>query len=262
MDHFNIKGKVVLITGSTQGIGFGLAKGFLNAHCHVYLNGRNQEKVDAAVDNLRGLGDQIQGVAFDVAVEDQVQGAIEQIYREQGKLDVLVNNAGIIRRNSLEDLSLEDWEAVIDTDLKGPFMAAKCAAQIMKKQNGGKIINICSLMSEIGRDTVGAYAAAKGGLKMLTKSMAVDWARFNIQANGIGPGYISTPINEEYRQQGNPLNDYIISRTPAQRWGTPEDLVGTALFLASAASDFINGQIIYVDGGLLASFGNPFSKNG
>ena len=257
MNHFNIQGKVALITGSTQGIGFGLAQGFLEAQCVVYVNGRTPKKVQGALDELKAQGFQAHGLAFDVGSESEVQKSINQILEEQGKLDILINNAGIIRRQKLEELSLSDWEQVIRTDLSGPFIAAKYAAQSMIKQKSGKIINICSLMSEIGRDTVGAYAAAKGGLKMLTKNMAVEWARHNIQANGIGPGYIATPINAQYREAGSPLNDYIISRTPAQRWGTPEDLVGTALFLASPAADFINGQIIYVDGGLLATFGDP-----
>ncbi len=258
MDQFNIKGKVVLVTGSTQGIGLALAKGFINAQCQVYLNGRNQEKLEATLTDLKAQGYSAQGIAFDVANEAQVNQGMDQILQEQGKLDILVNNAGIIRRDKLEDLSLADWQDVINTDLNGPFITSKHAANTMITQKSGKIINICSLMSEIGRDTVGAYAAAKGGLKLLTKNMAVEWARHNIQINGIGPGYISTPINEPYREPGNPLNEYILSRTPAQRWGTPEDLVGTALFLASPASDFINGQVIYVDGGLLASLGDPW----
>jgi len=151
----------------------------------------------------------------------------------------------------------EDWERVIRTDLTAPFIISKYAVKQMIKRKSGKIINICSIMSEMGRDSVGAYAAAKGGLKMLTRNMATEWARYNIQVNGIGPGYIATPINEIYRKAGEPLNDYIISRTPAGRWGTPEDLIGTALYLASPASDFVNGQIIYVDGGLTATFGDP-----
>ena len=192
---------------------------------------------------------------------ESVKKGISQILEEAGGIDVLVNNAGIIKREKLEDLELEDWDAVIKTDLTAPFLVSKYVARGMIKSGGGKIINMCSLMSELGRDTVGAYAAAKGGLKMLTRNMATEWARHNIQANGIGPGYIATPINTEYREPGHALNRYIISRTPAGRWGEPTDLVGAAIFLASAASDFVNGQIIYVDGGLLATFGNPIEND-
>ena len=261
MSLFDLSKKIVLVTGATQGIGFSIAKGFAKAGAQVYLNGRNPDKVDTALTDLKADGVAAKGSIFDVTSKEQLKKAIGEIISEVGKIDVLVNNAGIIKRAPLEHLEEEDWEAVIQTDLTAPFMMGKYVAQGMIKNGGGKIINICSLMSEIGRDTVAAYAAAKGGLKMLTKSMATEWARHNIQINGIGPGYIATPINAVYREPGNPLNNYIISRTPAGRWGTPDDLVGTALYLASPAADFVNGQIIYVDGGLLASFGNPDMKS-
>ena len=261
MNLFDITSKKILVTGASQGIGFALAKGYAQAGAQVYLNSRDPEKLDNAVAQLKAEGLQTSASLFDVTNAESVKQGISQIHQESGGIDVLVNNAGIIKREKLEDLELEDWDAVIRTDLTAPFLVSKYVARGMIKSGGGKIINMCSLMSELGRDTVGAYAAAKGGLKMLTRNMATEWARHNIQANGIGPGYIATPINTEYRQPGHALNRYIISRTPAGRWGEPTDLVGAAIFLASAASDFVNGQILYVDGGLLATFGNPIEND-
>jgi gluconate 5-dehydrogenase len=197
---------------------------------------------------------------FDITHAESVKEAVAYIENTIGPIDILVNNAGIIKRAPAQDLEEEDWEIVIRTNLTAPFMLSKYVGKYMIGRKSGKIINICSLMSELGRDSVSAYAAAKGGLKMLTRNLATEWAPYNIQVNGIGPGYIATPINTLYREAGNPLNDYIVSRTPAGRWGTPEDLVGAAVFLASPASDFVNGQIIYVDGGLLSTFGKPFTN--
>lgn len=254
MNLFDIKNLIVLITGSTQGIGFGLARGFAQAGAKVYLNGRNQEKIEKSIQQLDSEGLVAHAACFDVNQTDQIQQGIERIISHSGTLDVLINNAGIIIRERLANLAQEDFEKVLRTDLIAPFVISKIAVQNMIKNQKGKIINICSLMSEIARETVGAYTAAKGGLKMLTKNMAVEWAPHNIQVNGIGPGFIATPINAAYREPGEPLNDYIISRTPAGRWGKPEDLVGAALFLASPASDFVNGQILYVDGGVTAAF--------
>lgn len=257
MNLFDISGKTVLITGATQGIGKALALGYAKAGARVYLNARNPAKLEQAIQYFQDENLEALPALFDVTHKEQVESGIAKIVGEAGSIDVVVNNAGIIRRNSLENLEEEDWDMVIKTDLTAPFLVGKYAARHMIPAGGGKIINICSLMSELGRNSVAAYAAAKGGLKMLTRSMATDWAQYNIQANGIGPGYIATPINTSYREPGNPLNDYILSRTPAGRWGTPEDLVGAALFLASSAADFINGHIIYVDGGVLATFGDP-----
>jgi len=257
MNLFDISGKTTLITGASQGIGFALARGFARAGAQVYLNARNPEKLSQALDKLSEENLKATGLEFDVTNSTQVEQAIQRIIDESGKIDILINNAGIIRRHSLEDFPESDWEAVLRTDLTAPFIIAKNAAKHMIKERQGKIINICSLMSELGRDTVSAYAAAKGGLKMLTKNMATEWGRYNIQANGIGPGYIATPINEVYREPGNSLNNYILSRTPAGRWGNPEDLEGAAIFLASNASDYVNGHILYVDGGVLATFGDP-----
>lgn len=247
----------MLITGASQGIGYALAHGFAKAGAQVYLNARNPEKLARALDSLSTENLQAAGLQFDVTNSSQIDDAMGSMVSKTGRLDVVINNAGIIKRHKMEDYPESDWEEVINTDLTAPFLIGKKAARYMIDQRQGKIINICSLMSEIGRDTVGAYTAAKGGLKMLTKNMASEWGRYNIQVNGIGPGYIATPINEEYREPGNPLNRYILSRTPAGRWGNPEDLVGAAIFLASSASDYVNGHILYVDGGVLATFGDP-----
>ena len=257
---FNLSGKRALITGGTQGIGFSIAKGLGLAGASLVINARNSEKLIQCIQELQSLKIEATGALFDVTNAESVKEAINHIETHIGPIDILVNNAGIIRRAPAEELPEEDWNEVILTNLTAPFMVSKYVGQHMIKRQRGKIINICSLMSELGRDTVSAYAAAKGGIKMLTRNLATEWAPHNIQINGIGPGYIATPINTLYREAGNPLNDYIVSRTPAGRWGTPEDLVGAAVFLASGASDFVNGQIIYVDGGLLTSFGKPFTN--
>ena len=257
MDLFNVSEKSVLITGASQGIGYALALGFARAGARVFLNARNPDKLKRALKSIEDEQLTAIGLQFDVTDSQQVEEAMESIVKQSGRVDIVINNAGIIRRHKMEDYPEADWEEVINTDLTAPFIIGKKAARYMIDQRSGKIINICSLMSEIGRDTVGAYTAAKGGLKMLTKNMASEWGRYNIQVNGIGPGYIATPINEVYREPGNPLNRYIISRTPAGRWGTPDDLVGAAIFLGSSASDYVNGHILYVDGGVLATFGDP-----
>ena len=257
---FNLSGKRALITGGTQGIGFSIAKGLGLAGASLVINARNSEKLTQCIQELQSLKIEATGALFDVTNAESVKEAINHIETHIGPIDILVNNAGIIRRAPAEELPEEDWNEVILTNLTAPFMVSKYVGRHMIKRQRGKIINICSLMSELGRDTVSAYAAAKGGIKMLTRNLATEWAPHNIQINGIGPGYIATPINTSYREAGNPLNDYIVSRTPAGRWGTPEDLVGAAVFLASGASDFVNGQIIYVDGGLLTSFGKPFTN--
>lgn len=255
---FDLTNRTALITGSTQGIGLAIAKGLGAAGAKVIINGRNALKVDEVVAGVRGSGLTALGCPFDVTDEQQVIRAIGEVEASVGPIDILVNNAGIIRRAPTEDVTEADWNAVIQTNLTAPFILSKHVGKLMIKRKQGKIINICSLMSELGRDTVSAYAAAKGGLKMLTRNLATEWAPHNIQVNGIGPGYVATPINTAYRAPDNPLSQYIVSRTPAGRWGTPGDLVGTAVFLASPASDFVNGQLIYVDGGLVTSFGKPF----
>ena len=257
---FSLEHKRVLVTGATQGIGFSIALGLAHAGATVVINARKQAKLDEALQRFENAGLPAEGALFDITDAAQVEAGVADIEHRYGPIHILVNNAGIIRRAPAESLGEDDWNEVILTDLTAPFLLSKYVGRYMIKRRRGKIINICSLMSELGRDTVAAYSAAKGGLKMLTRNLATEWAPYNIQVNGIGPGYIETPINEEYRKPGNPLNDYIISRTPAGRWGTPQDLVGTAIFLASHASDFVNGQLIYVDGGLVTSFGKPFEK--
>ena len=189
--------------------------------------------------------------------EDEVESAVAKIEDEVGPIDILVNNAGIIRRIPLLEMPLDEWELVIRTDLTSIFVVSKAVVGRMVRRNRGKVINICSMMSELGRDSVGAYAAAKGGVKMLTRSMATEWAKHNVQVNGIGPGYFATEQTAPIREEGHPFNDFIVSRTPAARWGEPGDLQGAAVFLASGASDFVNGQVIYVDGGILATIGRP-----
>lgn len=258
MNLFDLTGKTALITGSTQGIGMAIAKGLGGAGATVVINGRDTLRVDNVVRELQKNGMKAEGYPFDVTDECQVINAVDTIQSSLGHIDILVNNAGVIRRVPTEDLEETDWQAVIQTNLTAPFLLSKHVGKYMIRQKSGKIINICSLMSELGRDTVSAYSAAKGGLKMLTRNLATEWAPHNIQVNSIGPGYIATPINTAYRAPGNPLNRYIMSRTPAGRWGTPEDLVGAVIFLASSASDFVNGQLIYVDGGLVTSFGKPY----
>ncbi|MPR31883.1 SDR family NAD(P)-dependent oxidoreductase [Salmonirosea aquatica] len=256
---FDLAGKTALITGASQGIGLALSRGLGLAGARVILSARRPDTLHAAVQKLLSEGVDAHGYAFDVTNEAEVLDAVASIEATHGPLDILINNAGIIRRNPAENLTLSDWDAVILTNLTAPFMVAQAVGRQMIGRRGGKIINICSLMSELGRDTVVAYSAAKGGLKMLTRNLATEWAGYNIQVNGLAPGYIATPINADYRTPDNPLNDYILSRTPAGRWGAPADLVGTTIFLASAASDFVNGQLIYVDGGLVTTFGKPFN---
>lgn len=258
---FDLQGKVALVTGATHGLGMAMANGLGAAGARLAVNGRSsQDKIDKAVAGYEAAGIEASGYRFDVTNEKEVQAAVAQIESEVGPIDILVNNAGIIRRVPLLDMPLEEWELVIRTDLTSAFIMSRAVARNMVTRGGGKIINICSMMSELGRDSVGAYAAAKGGLKMLTRNMATEWARHNVQVNGIGPGYFATEQTAPIRVDGNPFNEFIVGRTPAGRWGDPDDLQGAAVFLASAASDFVNGQIIYVDGGILATIGKPSNE--
>ncbi len=258
---FDLNGKTALITGATHGLGMAMANGLGNAGATLVINGNSsQEKIDKAVAAYQSAGFTAHGYRFDVTNESDVDAAVAKIEDEVGAIDILVNNAGIIRRVPLLDMPVDEWETVIRTDLTSVFIVSRAVARRMVERRNGKIINICSMMSELGRDTVGAYAAAKGGLKMLTRNMATEWARHNIQVNGIGPGYFATDQTEPIRVDGHPFNDFIVGRTPAGRWGDPEDLQGAAVFLASAASDFVNGQIIYVDGGILATIGKPSNE--
>ena len=255
---FDLSGKVALVTGATHGLGMAMANGLGAAGATLVINGNSsQEKIDKAVAAYAAAGFAAHGYRFDVTNEDEVESAVASIEGEVGPIDILVNNAGIIRRVPMLEMPLDEWELVIRTDLTSAFVVSKAVVGRMVKRRRGKVINICSMMSELGRDSVGAYAAAKGGLKMLTRNMATEWAKHNIQVNGIGPGYFATEQTAPIRVDGHPFNDFIVGRTPAGRWGDPDDLQGAAVFLASQASNFVNGQIIYVDGGILATIGKP-----
>jgi len=252
---FSLRGKIALVTGASYGIGFGIAVALAKAGATIVFNDLKQDKVDSGKDEYKKLGIDARGYVFDVTDEEKVVSAVSQIEKEVGIIDILVNNAGIIKRIPMHEMSAADFRQVVDIDLNAPFIMAKAVIPSMIKKGGGKIINICSMMSELGRETVSAYAAAKGGLKMLTKNIASEYGQYNIQCNGLGPGYIATPQTAPLRTDGHPFNSFIIAKTPAARWGTPEDLQGPAVFLASGASDFVNGHILYVDGGILAYIG-------
>lgn len=256
---FDLTGKRALITGGTHGLGMAMAKGLGDAGATIIVNGHTPSRMQEALDSFRDEGYTAHGYLFDVTSEPEVQAAIQKIESEVGPIDILVNNAGIIKRTPLVEMEVADFKQVLDVDLVSPFIMAKAVVPGMIARGAGKVINICSMMSELGRDTVGAYAAAKGGLKMLTRSMATEWARLNIQVNGIGPGYFATEQTAPIRVAGNPLHEFIINRTPAGKWGDPRQLQGAAVFLASEASDFVNGHILYVDGGILATIGRPLS---
>ena len=255
MNIFRLDGKVALVTGASYGIGMAMAKALAQAGATIVFNDRNPERVTTAMEEYRNDGIDARGYLFDVTDEKAVKEHIGRITSEVGFIDILINNAGIIKRVPALEMEAAEFREVIDIDLTGPFIMSKAVAPGMIKKGGGKIINICSMMSELGRETVSAYAAAKGGLKMLTRNLACEWAEFNIQVNGIGPGYIATPQTAPLRTEGHPFNSFILGRTPAARWGTPEDLQGPVVFLASGASNFVNGHILYVDGGILAYIG-------
>ncbi len=259
---FDLRGKRALVTGATHGLGLAMAKGLGEAGATVIINGHSsQERIDTAVTELQDAGIQAHGYRFDVTDETAAEDAVARIEAEVGPVDILVNNAGIIKRVPMLEMELAEWEQVIRTDLTGVFVMTRPVVRRQIARGAGKVINICSMMSELGRSSVGAYAAAKGGLKMLTRNMATEWARHNIQVNGIGPGYFATSQTAPIRTEGHPFNEFILHRTPANRWGDPDDLQGTAVFLASRASDFVNGQIVYVDGGILATIGRPAGED-
>ena len=258
---FDLTGKTALITGGVHGLGMAMAKGLGHAGAKIVVNDLSQETINNAIAEYKSVGIDAYGYVFNVTDEKAVIENIAKIEAEVGPIDILVNNAGIIKRTPIIEMEVVDFEAVIKVDLISPFIVSKNVAKGMIKRGGGKIINICSMMSELGRDSVSAYAAAKGGLKMLTKNMATEWAKFNIQTNGIGPGYFATSQTAPIRVNGHPFNEFIISRTPAGRWGNPEDLQGAAIFLSSKASDFVNGHIVYVDGGILATIGKPSNED-
>ena len=260
MNLFSLEGKVALVTGGSYGIGFAIACGLAEAGATIVFNDINQELVNRGLIAYTEKGIAAHGYVCDVTDEAAVQGMVATIEKEVGVIDILVNNAGIIKRIPMCEMSAEDFRKVIDVDLNAPFIMSKACIPSMIKKGHGKIINICSMMSELGRETVSAYAAAKGGLKMLTRNICSEYGEQNIQCNGIGPGYIATPQTAPLREpqadgSRHPFDSFIIAKTPAARWGNPEDLVGPAVFLASDASNFVNGHILYVDGGILAYIG-------
>lgn len=255
LDRFSLKGKVAFITGASYGIGFAIAKAYVAAGAKIVFNDIKQELVDKGLAAYQEAGIETHGYVCDVTDENAVQETVKKIEEDVGVIDILVNNAGIIKRIPMCEMTAAEFRQVIDVDLNAPFIVSKAVIPSMIKKGHGKIINICSMMSEVGRETVSAYAAAKGGLKMLTRNICSEYGGYNIQCNGIGPGYIATPQTAPLRVDGHPFNSFLIAKTPAGRWGTTEDLTGPAVFLASDASDFVNGHILYVDGGILAYIG-------
>lgn len=260
MDCFSLEGKVALVTGAAYGIGFAIAEALAGAGAKIVFNCRSEKNMEKAMASYGEKGIEAKGYICDVTVESQVKGMIEDIEKNFGTVDILVNNAGIIKRIPMIEMACEEFREVIDIDLVAPFIVSKAVIPGMIRKGHGKIINICSMMSELGRETVSAYAAAKGGLKMLTRNIASEYGQYNIQCNGIGPGYIATPQTAPLREKQadgspHPFDRFIIGKTPAARWGVPEDLGGPAVFLASDASNFVNGPVLYVDGGILAYIG-------
>lgn len=260
MSKFSLEGKIALITGASYGIGFAIATAYAKAGAKIVFNDINEALVEKGMAAYAEEGIEAHGYVCDVTNEEAVAELIAKIEKEVGTIDILVNNAGIIKRTPMLEMSAKDFRQVIDIDLNGPFIMSKAVLPGMIAKGHGKIINICSMMSELGRETVSAYAAAKGGLKMLTRNICSEFGEHNIQCNGIGPGYIATPQTAPLREiqpdgSRHPFDQFIIAKTPAARWGTPDDLMGPAVFLASEASDFVNGHVLYVDGGILAYIG-------
>ncbi len=258
--QFSLEGKVALVTGAAYGIGFAIAKGLAAAGAKIAFNCRGEKHMEEAIKAYEAEGIEAHGYYADVTKEDEVIDLVNKIEQDLGGIDILVNNAGIIKRIPMIEMETSDFRQVVDIDLVAPFIVAKHVIPGMIKKGHGKIINICSMMSELGRETVSAYAAAKGGLKMLTRNICSEYGEYNIQCNGIGPGYIATPQTAPLREiqpdgSRHPFDQFIISKTPAARWGEADDLIGPAVFLASDASNFVNGHVLYVDGGILAYIG-------
>jgi len=258
---FDLSGKVTLITGGTHGIGMAIGKVLGQAGAKICVNDISEEKLESCKAEYAKVGVDVYTLKFDVTNEEEVDKGISQIEAELGSVDILVNNAGIIKRIPILDMPVSDYKLVLDIDLVAPLIVSKRVAPKMIEKRSGKIINMCSMMSVYGRNSVSAYASAKGGLKLLTANMTCEWAKYNIQINGIGPGYIATSQTAPIREGGHPFNDLVMMRTPAGRWGEPEDVGNAALFLASKASDFVNGHVLYVDGGILANFGYVKGEN-
>jgi len=261
MDLFNLSNKRALITGGTHGLGMAMAEGLAKAGAELVITSTTPSKMENALNHYKSKGYKASGYIFDITDDKLAAEQVERIETNEGAIDILVNNAGIIKREMAVSMPIDDFRRVIEVDLVGAFIMSQLVGKRMIARGSGKIINICSMMSELGRNSVSAYAAAKGGLKMLTKNLATEWAKYNVQVNGIGPGYFATSQTAPIRVDGHPFNEFIINRTPSARWGNPEDLEGTAVFLASRASDFVNGQIIYVDGGILATIGKPSNED-
>ncbi|WP_201859983.1 SDR family oxidoreductase [Microvirga soli] len=249
---FDLSGRVALVTGSSAGIGFALAQGLGRAGAKVVLNGRERGKLAFAAEKLREEGLSVHDIAFDVTVSGAVRPAIARIENEIGPIDILINNAGMQFRAPLEDYPEDAWHALMKTNVDSVFHVGQAVAKCMIPRGRGKIVNICSVQSELGRPSIAPYAATKGAVKMLTKGMAIDWGKHGLQVNGLGPGYFKTELNRALVED-KAFSDWLTGRTPSRRWGELEDLVGAAIFLASDASNFVNGQIIYVDGGVTAS---------
>ena len=254
MVNFSLEGKVALVTGAAYGIGFAMAQALAEAGAKIAFNCRTQANMDKALEEYAKLGIEAKGYICDATDEEGVKAMVADIEKTLGPVDILVNNAGIIKRVPMHEMPAEEFRQVIDIDLVAPYICAKAVLPGMMERKAGKIINVCSMMSELGRETVSAYAAAKGGLKMLTKNIASEYGAYNIQCNGIGPGYIATPQTAPLRERQadgsrHPFDSFIVAKTPAERWGNPEDLMGPVVFLASNASDFVNGHVLYVDGG-------------
>ncbi|MGI5988850.1 MAG: gluconate 5-dehydrogenase [Lachnospiraceae bacterium] len=265
LDKFKLDGKVAWITGASYGLGLAYATALYQAGAKIVFNDIKQELVDRGFEAYKKAGIPVYGAVCDVTNEEQVQAFVKDVEEKVGPIDILINNAGIIKRIPMIEMSVDQWNQVINVDLTGPFICSKAVIPGMIKRGHGKIINACSMMSELGRETVSAYAAAKGGLKMLTRNICSEYGQYNIQCNAIGPGYIATPQTAPLRARqadGSmaPFDRFIRSKTPAQRWGETEDLMGLAVFLASPASDFINGQVVYIDGGITAYIGQDPSQ--
>lgn len=258
---FDLTGKVALVTGGTHGIGLAIGLIFARAGARVCINDIQDEKLNICRESFKSEHHDVYTLKFDVTNESQVNEGISKIEKEIGQIDILVNNAGIIKRTPILSMPVSDFKQVLEVDLVAPLIVSKRVVPGMIERKMGKIINMCSMMSIYGRNSVSAYASAKGGLKLLTQNMTCEWAKYNIQVNGIGPGYIVTSQTGPLREPGHPFNDLVMTRTPAGRWGQPEDVANAALFLASRASDFVNGHILYVDGGILANFGYVKGEN-
>ena len=260
LDSFSLKGKVAFVTGASYGIGFAMACALAGAGAKVAFCERKAEKLQKGIEDYKKTGFDVKGYQCDVADEAQVKDTVAKIAADLGTIDILVNNAGIIKRIPMTEMTVEEYKEVLDIDVVSPFIVSKAVIPAMIEKGHGKIINICSMMSELGRETVSAYAAAKGGLKMLTRNICSEYGKYNIQCNGIGPGYIATPQTAPLREpqpdgSRHPFDKFICAKTPAERWGVPEDLAGPTVFLASDASNFVNGHVLYVDGGILAYIG-------